>query len=167
MSDDFAAGLADVASRAELKGFDFASASVARVSMRPAPIRPHWIIEGEPVARVSPLARSIDGFANTAVWDCTAGKFHWYYGGDEAVYILAGTVEVTAPDGTRRLLRAGDTAYFPAGAWFRWHVHEYVRKVAFCHAVLPPFVRFQMKALRKLRGIGQKLFGDARVPGRN
>ncbi|NRG16372.1 DUF861 domain-containing protein [Rhizobiales bacterium] len=166
MSDDFAAGLADIGSKSGVSEFDFAAASVGTLPMRPAPIRPQWIIEGEPVARVAPLARSVDGFANTAVWDCTAGKFHWYYGGDEAVYILQGSVEVTAPDGSRRLLRAGDTAYFPAGSWFRWHVRDNVRKVAFNHSVLPPFVRFQMKMARKLRQIGHKLFGDAQVPGR-
>ncbi len=119
-----------------------------------------------PVARMAPLARASDTFANTAVWDCTAGRFHWYYGGDEAVYILQGSVEVTSPDGSRRVLRPGDTAYFPAGHWFEWHVQDYVRKVAFCHDVLPPLLRFQMKVLRKLRHVAKKLFSDVSEPPR-
>jgi hypothetical protein len=41
-----------------------------------------------------------------------------------------------------------------------------VRKVAFCHDVLPPLLRFQMKVLRRLRHVAKKLFSDVSEPPR-
>ncbi|MBA5775953.1 DUF861 domain-containing protein [Stappia sp. F7233] len=142
----------------------WSTATVDLATMRDAPIRRAWLIEGEPVARVASLGRGADGLATLATWDCTAGRFRWYYGGDEAVYILEGEVTVTAPDGVTRTLRAGDTAWFPAGQWFEWHVPTYVRKIAFCRDVPPPAIRFQMKVLRKLRYLARKLFAEVEEP---
>ena len=74
------------------------------------------------------------------IWDCTAGKFRWYFGVDETVHILEGEVTVSDDGGNTRTLRAGDIGFFPAGTWMTWRVEKYVRKVAFLRHPLPqPF----------------------------
>ena len=65
------------------------------------------------------------------MWDCTAGRFNWYYDGDETIYVIEGSVTVTDRGGVTRSLNAGDTAFFPAGSSAEWTVNKYVRKIAF------------------------------------
>lgn len=140
------------------------------LALSPAPIDPDWILEGEPQARVAQIAEGSDAGATMAVWDCTAGRFNWYFGCEEAVFILEGSVTVTGPDGDIRELTAGDTAYFPAYAWFEWHVPSYVRKVAFCHTVVPAYARLPLKVLTRLSSITDRLytvaFGAKTAPAR-
>ena len=66
--------------------------STTDVELRSAPIEPSWIIEGHPMARNALLSRSEDGTASTIVWECTEGKFNWYYDFDETIRILEGSV---------------------------------------------------------------------------
>ena len=140
------------------------------LELAPAPIDPDWILEGTPEARVAQIAEGSDAGATMAVWDCTAGRFNWYFGCEEAVFILEGGVTVTGPDGEVRELTAGDTAYFPAFTWFEWHLPSYVRKVAFCHTVVPTYARLPLKVLNKLSSIAERLytvaFGTRNVPAR-
>lgn len=131
------------------------------LELDPAPINPDWVLEGEPQARAVQLAQGDDRYASMSVWDCTAGRFNWYFGCDEAVYILEGSVTVTGPDGETRVLSAGDTGYFPAFSWFEWHVPDYVRKVAFCHDVVPPLARLPVKVLVRLSQIADRLYTAA------
>ena len=105
--------------------------------MEAAPINPDWVMRGTPIARISKHSTSEDEAGLTAVWDCTAGEFRWYFGWDETVVIQQGEVHVTAADGTQRLLRAGDIAYFRGGTWAVWRVDDYVRKVAFLRRPMP------------------------------
>jgi hypothetical protein len=42
--------------------------------LKPSPIEPSWIIEGNPEARSRPLSTSADGAATTLIWSCTEGK---------------------------------------------------------------------------------------------
>lgn len=105
--------------------------------MKDAPIEPSWIINGSPVARSADHARSEDGSAISAVWDCTAGTFRWYFHWDETVVILEGEVDVTAEDGSSYTLRAGDMGYFAARTWSTWHVDNYVKKAAFIRRPFP------------------------------
>src|SRR5207244_5120854 len=102
-----------------------------------SPINPAWIIEGAPVARNAILSRSADGTACTIAWDCTAGRFDWYYDFDETIHIQEGAVIVDDGHGPARRLGPGDVAFFPAGSHAIWHVEHYVRKVAFCRKILP------------------------------
>ncbi|WP_293719984.1 cupin domain-containing protein [Stappia sp.] len=131
------------------------------LELHDAPINPDWILDGAPRARALTLAQGDDRNANMAVWDCTAGRFHWYFGCDEAVYILEGSVTVTGPDGETRRLEAGDTAYFPAYSWFTWEVEDYVRKVAFCHDVVPSLARLPVRILTRLSLIAERLYTAA------
>ncbi|MGR6467039.1 cupin domain-containing protein [Rhizobium sp. PAMB 3182] len=98
--------------------------------MKPAPINPDWIIEGNPEARCGFQPESENRAVMTAVWDCTAGTFRWNFSWEETVLILEGEVEVTAEDGTVTVLRQGDVGYFASGTWATWRVENYVRKVA-------------------------------------
>lgn len=105
--------------------------------MRPAPIEPSWILNGTPTARFAEHSHGADDAAITGVWDCTAGEFRWHFGWDETVLILEGEVLVTADDGTERVLRAGDVAYFAAGSWYTWRIDTYLKKLAFCRKPFP------------------------------
>lgn len=122
------------------------------VRLDPAPIRPEWVLDGDPQARCRELSRSADGTAITAVWDCTAGAFNWHFAGDETVHILEGQVVVDDGSGPK-ILSAGDVAFFPAGTWARWDVQGYVKKLAFCRDPLPrPLLAF-ITAVRKLKAL--------------
>ncbi len=63
------------------------------VTLTPRPIEPSWIIEGNPTAQWHVLSQSADGLASTVVWECSQGKFNWYYDFDETVLILEGASE--------------------------------------------------------------------------
>lgn len=138
------------------------------VELGACPIHPDWIIEGAPAARNFVLSRSADGGASTLIWDCTAGRFNWYYDIDETVYVLEGGVTVTDDSGAAHRLGPGDTAFFPAGSHAVWHVDSYIRKVAFCRNTIPAPLMFATRVLRKLArlsGLGAKpapaMFGAA------
>ena len=120
--------------------------------MEPAPIEPSWIISGNPVARVGLHSRSGDDAATTAMWDCTAGEFRWYFDWDETVIILEGEVHVTAQDGSQRTLRQGDIAYFAGKTWATWRIDNYVRKIAFCRKRFPAPVALAYQLRNLLRG---------------
>ncbi len=115
-----------------------------------SPIRASWILAGEPVARVALLSSSADGTASTYYWDCTAGRFNWYYAFDETLHILEGSVRLKAPSGSSRMVVAGDTIFFPAGSQAEWTVDKYIRKLAFCRTPLPSY-------LVSARDIGRRL----------
>lgn len=105
--------------------------SIAHDDLTSAPIPSDWVLEGKPEARVKHLAKADDDGLAAALWDCTAGKFNWFFVGDEFVHILEGEVTVSNEDGSnKRVLRPGDVAYFPAGMHSIWHVEKYVKKIA-------------------------------------
>jgi uncharacterized protein len=138
-----------------------------------APIPADWILEGEPIARNKCVASSTDGCASTYIWECTAGRFNWFYGVDETVYLLRGSITVT--DGVEtHVLRAGDTFFFPSGSQYQWTVDKYVRKVAFMHVPRSRKLRIALRVFRLLRSPwrmfrrnrGQNLTGLAAVSTR-
>jgi uncharacterized cupin superfamily protein len=129
------------------------------IELRPSPINPAWILEGEPVARKAILSSSQDTIAFTVRWDCTAGKFSWIYDLDETVHILEGSVIVSSENTPPKRLEAGDVAFFPAGTKAQWHVETYVRKVAFCRFVVLP--KPAQVAYRVWRG-AKRRWDDAR-----
>jgi uncharacterized protein len=119
----------------------------------PAPIRSGWILEGNPVARNKLLSRSSDGTASTYIWDCTSGRFNWFYDIDETVCILEGGVVVRDAIGGERALKAGDTVFFPAGSNAEWTIEAYVRKIAFLREPLPGKILLAKRAYRALKRV--------------
>ncbi|MET0197661.1 DUF861 domain-containing protein [Rhodococcus sp. RS1C4] len=135
---------------------------LSEVLLQDSPIDPDWILEGEPRARVAEWSRSIDGTTTTNVWDCTAGRFRWYFSVDEIVHIMDGSVTVSSDDHPERTLVAGDAALFRAGTWSEWHVQDYVRKHAILRQHLPGSLLLALKfagnvrgALRRAKGLGR------------
>lgn len=121
-----------------------------RHELTSAPIPAEWIIEGNPVARNKCVASSTDGSASTYIWECTAGRFNWYYGVDETVYLLQGSITVT--DGVHtHTLSAGETFFFASGTQYEWTVDSYVRKVAFMHVPRSAKLRLLVKILNVVR----------------
>lgn len=121
------------------------------MAMEAAPIDPSWVISGNPQARISRHSRSQDGMALTALWDCTAGEFRWFFAVDETVVIQDGEVHVTAEDGTETVLTAGDIAFFKANTWAVWRVDSYVRKVAFLRRPLPDSITSLLRIRDRLK----------------
>ncbi len=142
----------------------FSAESLAALDLDPAPIRPEWIIAGNPVARCRHWSDSSDGTTSAMVWDCTAGTFRWYFGGDEIVHIIEGEVMVAGEGVAARTLKPGDAALFRAGTWATWHVPNYVRKHAICRDSLPAIVTLPLRAFRKAGRLAERL--RDRLPAR-
>jgi uncharacterized protein len=117
----------------------------------PNPIQAAWILDGNPLARAELLSSSADGTASTYLWDCTAGRFNWFYSFDETFHILEGDVTLKYPSGVARRVRSGDTVFFPAGSSAEWTVDNYVRKLAFCRTPMPGFLIFARQVVRRLK----------------
>jgi uncharacterized cupin superfamily protein len=115
------------------------------------PIVPSWILDGKPEARLELLSSSADGTASTYFWDCTAGRFNWFYSFDETLHILEGAVTLKFPTGASHRVVAGDTIFFPAGSRAEWTVDNYVRKLAFCRTPVPNSLTFARQLVRRLR----------------
>ncbi len=115
------------------------------------PIESSWILDGKPRARLELLSSSADGTASTYFWDCTAGRFNWFYSFDETFHILEGEVILKYPTGDLRRVTAGDTVFFPAGSRAEWTVDNYVRKLAFCRTPLPNYLTVARHWLRRLK----------------
>jgi uncharacterized protein len=129
--------------------------SKSDVELQASPITAAWIIEGKPLARSKILSTSEDQTACTIVWDCSKGKFNWYYDFDETVHIIEGGVTIDDGHSAPKKLGPGDVVFFPAGSHAVWTVEKYVRKVAFCRKVLPApigtLVRIARAVKRKLK----------------
>src|ERR1700679_1222876 len=121
----------------------------------PTPIKAAWILDGSPVARAEILSSSADGTASTYFWDCTAGRFNWFYTFDETLHILEGSVTLKFPDGHSRHVAAGDVVFFPKGSRAEWTVESYVRKLAFCRTALPGFLVSARDAVRRVKRLGR------------
>jgi uncharacterized protein len=117
------------------------------------PINPSWVLEGRPIARLALLSSSADGTASTYFWDCTAGRFNWYYSFDETLHILEGSVHLKYPSGATRRVSAGDTIFFPMGSSAEWTIDQYVRKLAFCRTPIPRFLTAARRVARRLKRV--------------
>lgn len=142
------------------------SPSVA-IDLKDSPIEPSWIIAGDPRTRALELSRSDDNVALTWTWDCTAGTFRWFFEMDETVQILEGACVVTDSAGCVFELKAGDSAYFPAGHWTVWHVDDYVRKVAFCRLPMPTLATLFARLQRKMSYLAGRRPVPPPIPQKN
>jgi uncharacterized protein len=129
------------------------AASVDEMDLKSAPVEPSWVISGNPQARMAEHSQSADDAGITALWDCTAGAFRWYFAWDETVMIIEGSVVVTDEAGNVRTLKAGDVAYFAGGTWATWEIETYVRKIAFLRRPLPAGLVFASRVKRSLARI--------------
>jgi uncharacterized cupin superfamily protein len=121
------------------------------VNLTPRPIEPSWIIEGKPDAQWCVLSQSADGLASTMVWECSAGKFNWYYDFDETILILEGSIVLESDGMQATRYVAGDVIFFKDGAHARWHIEDRVRKLAFCRKTQPVWLGFGLRVFLKLR----------------
>lgn len=119
-------------------------------ALGPAPIRQEWILEGLPQARSKVLASSNDKTTFTVMWDCTAGRFNWFYDVDETICLVEGAISLRDATGALFSLAAGDSFFFPAGSQFEWTVPLYVRKVAVIHVPLSRKLRIAQGIYRLL-----------------
>jgi uncharacterized cupin superfamily protein len=123
------------------------------VDLTPRPIEPSWIIEGDPVAQWHVLSQSADGLASTMVWECSEGKFNWYYDFDETVLILEGSIVLENDTMGPTRYGPGDVIFFKDGAHAKWHVEGRVRKLAFCRKTQPVWLGFALRVFLKLKKI--------------
>lgn len=121
------------------------------VNLTPRPIEPSWIVEGNPVAQSCILSKSADGSASTIVWQCSEGKFNWYYNFDETILILEGSIVLESDAMRPTRYGPGDVIFFKDGAHARWHVEGYVRKLAFCRTTQPVLFGFALRAINKIK----------------
>ena len=121
------------------------------VTLSPRPIEPSWITEGNPVAQWHVLSRSADGLASTMVWECSEGRFNWYYDFDETVLILEGSIVLESDGMPPTRYTAGDVIFFKDGAHAKWHVEGRVRKLAFCRKTQPVLVGFALRVFSRLK----------------
>ena len=126
------------------------------VDLKPSPIEPSWIIEGNPQARSHRLSASADGAATTLIWSCTEGKFNWYYDVDETIMILEGSIVLESEGMSPRRYGIGDVIFFRQGAQAKWHVDNYVKKIAFCRQTNPIELGLVIRAVNKLKRMFSK-----------
>jgi uncharacterized protein len=123
------------------------------VNLTPRPIEPSWIIEGNPVAQSCVLSQSADGLASTIVWECSEGKFNWYYYFDETILILEGSIVLENDTMGPTRYGPGDVVFFRDGAHAKWHVEGRVRKLAFCRTTQPFLLGFAARAFNKIKRV--------------
>ena len=125
--------------------------SHCNVDLKPSPIEPSWISEGNPEARSCPLSISADSAAGTLIWSCTEGKFNWYYDVDETIMILEGSIVLESEGMPPRRYGVGDVILFRHGAHVKWHVEHHVKKIAFFRQTIPFGLGFAIRAINKLK----------------
>src|SRR6202166_386141 len=121
----------------------------ANLALRP--IEPSWVIEGNPVAECTMLSKSADGLASTMVWQCSEGKFNWYYDFDETILILEGSIVLENDDMRPTRYGPGDVIFFKDGAHAKWHVEGHVKKLAFCRKTQPVLLGFALRVFSKIK----------------
>jgi uncharacterized protein len=119
--------------------------------LNPAPITPAWVIDGNPQARGRKLFESLDGLVTSFVWECSEGRFNWYYSCDETILLLEGSITLESDTMPKTRYGAGDVILFRKGAHARWHVEGHVKKLAICQTVLPTFFGAAIPLLRSLK----------------
>ena len=104
----------------------------------------------------------MDGQACTCVWQCSEGRFNWFYDYDETILILEGSIVLESDDMPPTRYGPGDVIFFKDGARARWHVESRVRKLAFCRKRPPFVVTLALRVLAKVRWLmaGRKSEAD-------
>lgn len=128
------------------------TAHVFHEDLQDSPIPAEWILAGKPQARAKQVVQTGEDGSRAMIWECSAGKFSWYFNHDEFVHILAGSVTITDEQGQTRTLQPGNVAYFQAGMHSVWQVDDYVKKLALVRDEKPSLVWRARRKLGKLYG---------------
>lgn len=87
------------------------------------------ILDGAPRQKVWSHFVGDQGRFKSGMWDSTAGVFRGPMNGQiEFCHILEGEARIKTPDGTSRVVKAGDAFVMDIGLQPVWHVERYVRK---------------------------------------
>lgn len=110
------------------------SANAHHRPLQETTVNPHWIKAGNPVFRFAEYFRSPDSRHISGIWSCEGpATFEWHFNGDESVHVLEGRVEIDY-QGSKFVLKPGDTAMFHEGTRAVWHVPEYIKKSYTLHS---------------------------------
>jgi uncharacterized cupin superfamily protein len=141
--------------------FNHSTLDQARQGLKSSPIDPDWILEGQPKTRSATFSRLTDGRTWVDMWDCTAGRFYWYYDFDETAHILEGEAIITDATGRVWEVKPGDVITFREGTRAHWVVPHYIRKLAVMNKSLNAPMRAMVGLHDRLRYVfkraGQKL----------
>src|SRR5438874_12816136 len=86
------------------------------VDLKPSPIEPSWILEGNPEARSHVLSTSACRTTKTLIWSCTEGKFNWYYDVDETTIFLVISILLCSEGSHTRCYSVGGVIMLRYGA---------------------------------------------------
>jgi uncharacterized cupin superfamily protein len=103
------------------------------------------------VSRSHILSTSADGTASTIIWQCTEGRFNWYYDIDETIMIMEGSIVLESDGMPPKRYGVGDVIFFRDGAHAKWHVEGHVKKIAFCRKTNPAVIGFMIRVVNKLK----------------
>jgi uncharacterized cupin superfamily protein len=131
--------------------------------LEPSPIEPSWIIEGNPEARSRLLSTSPCKTAWTLVWFCTQGMFNWHYHFEETIVILEGSIVVESDGVQPKRYGAGDVILFRTGTRAKWHIEDYVKKVAFCRLNNPFPLGLAIRVSNKLKSLITRTHRSSRL----
>lgn len=91
------------------------------------PVDPDEELEGTANAVGVFTATSSDDQCSAGFWSCDPGRYEFYFGYDEFVYLIEG--ELTVHEGDKSYdLNPGDTAFFPQECTVIWHVKKRMTK---------------------------------------
>jgi len=138
---------------------DFKVKTSEMSGLKACPINPAWIRDGNPMARASMMFSSADGWFYTIIWDCSPGKFEWFYDQDETLHLLSGYMILDEGLPTERHVRPGDNVFFPAGSSAHWYVIEHVVKVANVRRPIPGPLIHILNLFRFIRNRGRRSSG--------
>ncbi|CUK03256.1 Ethanolamine utilization protein [Ruegeria denitrificans] len=78
---------------------------------------------------ISSFFESQDGKISTGVWECApCREIIEAYPVDEMMTVIAGSVTLTASDGSAQTFGAGDTFFIPKGTPCTWEITQTLRK---------------------------------------
>lgn len=126
------------------------------VELKDAPIRPEWILDGDPVAQNHVVFKSEDHSSLTLFWQCSAGSFKWVYDEDETIYVLDGGMTLTYPNGEVKAVGKGDVVYFAAGTEAVWKIDSHVHKLAVFRRPIPGALSGLLRVYHKAMSLGGK-----------
>ncbi len=85
------------------------------------------------------------------VWECSEGKFNWYYDLEETLLILEGSVVLENDTMSPTRYGPGDVICFMDGAHAKWLVESRVKKLAFLRMNQPVLFGFALRVFSKIK----------------